>query len=284
MSPFPTILAYLRLYLSCTTYNSILLLHDNRSSDLASTILNELSPVSNGVWLPTNLDIFKLDEINEKRAILYRNPLLLVLNVIEGSAIAETYKNFRRSVPIKDKCDNFIVTLQSVDQKQITDIIKVVNHFKVVNIGILYEAPNGLFGLIKLHYEWLRSWSIEIVEPYCHHIRAHLFYDKTLEWVGRELVIRLFFEVPRVINLTQHSNRRSIHYVGGRDAYFTTLIDYRFGTQSRRVAKVYPPKFIADNYLMANFFLEFMEKPYREDNGTPNKLAYAVVKQENWDK
>lgn len=282
---FASVLGYLRLFLSCTKYHSVLLLHDNQSADLSKSIMHEVHPFQNIFWLPTNMDrdqLFASSEFSQ----MYRNPNSLILNLIHGPEIAHKFKAFRKALEVNEKCDNLIVTGGRIDNNEMQSVLQVVLEYSVVNIGVLYEDDSQEVRLMKLYYDSFSVRPVNLVNQSCAEIKANLFYDKTQDLRNQEIVIHMFFEVPRVINLTQIAKDASDQYpydVGGRDAYLSTLIDYRFGTRSTRLAKKYSQQFIIENYELSKFFVEFMDKPYREDGLRPGALDYMLLDDQAFD-
>lgn len=282
-----SVLAYLRLFLNCTHYHSILLLHDHQSTQLASSILQEMQVLSPVVWLPTNMESFNIcSSYSTASNRLYHSPNSLILNLIDGPLVGKKFEMFRKALAVNEKCDNLIVTPGDISQMEMTSVLQVVLKYQVLNVGVVF-VPDGMdVSLIKLHYRSFSSRAIDISSAACSHIKSQLFYDIAQDLRNTEIIIHLYFEVPRVINLTQTSNEYNPYpyEVGGRDAYFSTLIDYRFGTKSTNLAFKLSPEFIQQNHDLSIFLREFVEKPYREDRLKPGELDYELMTIEEFEK
>lgn len=276
------VVAYLRLFLYCTNYHSIVLLNDNLSTDLSTSILHEVQKLKQVFWLSTNMETVNHGLFTGESSALYQNPNSLILNLIHGPQIAKQFKAFRKALAVNEKCDNLIVTIGDIDEVQIEHVLQVIYDYRILNIGILYEPEVNMAALITLHYNSFVSQKVNIINQSCVDLKSEIFYDKTQDLRNQEIVIYMFFEVPRVINVSQPVDDIDLYPydVGGRDAYFSTLIDYRFGTISTNVARKYSPQFVLENYELSKFFLEFMQKPYREDGLEPGKLDYILLDDE----
>lgn len=287
VNTFVGILGFLRLFLSCNKYHSILLLHDNQSTDFAIEIMQTVAIYKHIFWLPTNMESVDKALFTEGASSqLYYNPNSLVINIIHGPRVANKFKEFRMTLNVNEQCDNLLIVIGDLESVQIKSILKVVFDVHVVNIGLLFESQAQGVSLIKLHYDSSDIENIKIENQSCADIQNRLFYDKTQDLRNQAIVIHMFFEVPRVINLTQIPKDGDPYPfdVGGRDAYFSTLIDYRFGTRSTNLAKLYSSEFIKENYELTKFFKEFMDKPYREDGLTPGTIDYILLDDETYAK
>lgn len=284
---------FLHTIFTCTQFNSIILLYEMNTSDIATEVLKVTkSPLlSHNVWITINLDeISTTKEINiflddiDKDIDLdrsnYIDPLSVILTIVDGPDLQIKLNDSRTHFPeLSQLCSNFIITREQPDEQTLDAIYDIVAPLKMANLAIVRLNENmQLAEVLKLRYDTRVAISIDIFEFNCDRLHDTLFYEKYKDFYGKAISVYLLFEPPRGINLTVDPSGNStdtVYYAGGREAYFGSLFEDCLNISIEFFTVKHSQNFLdnEDQYL---FLLEFMEKPYDEDKYEPKHLEYVM--------
>lgn len=242
-------------------FNSIALVYEHKTIDVANALV--LAAIKNVDinWILLCMDEpFSMDEEQhnyEETRELFSNPFLLKIIIIEygtnvSDKLNETQQLYRFSRVVKTMLimvggdESSIRKNRSYEMDSIKEIVIFRRMWSIILVHYfwLQQQPQqsipkmDLFNFKSVYLTEHKFMSFEQnydgkMDPVTYN--SLIFYDKTLDIVNETIYVYVLMQPPRVVNLTRHKCKGSCIelFVGGNDAYLSSLIDHSLKTKSR---------------------------------------------------
>lgn len=268
---------FFKLFILCSKYSTIILLYENATiSNLAPILLS----TSNLSSIVINTDLARHDD----SAKIYSDENSLIISVFDNDLIKKTNKS-RLQYGLKYYCHYIFASNEINDNAQLNiQLIKYAEQYRIYNIVLILNNPNGSFKLFRIIYDQLLVViNFDLLYKDCS-IYEKMFYPKTKDLKGEVKYAYAIFDPPRAINITSRKKDGTNGIsMGGCEAYLASLIPRKINV----TVKLFTVR-MSDYYLneLKNheivFLKEFLEKAYEDDNLIPKQLFYITFVDQSW--
>lgn len=252
----------------CGNYSNIIILYENSTVPILEPLVLSSSDYSSTI---INIDL----EQRHINATIHSDEHSLIILLFDNDVVTKSNQSIQHN-DFKYYCHYLFVSKDIINDSSLIDkLITLAEQYKIYYFGLITSNEN--FKISRIIYNQHSAVTIPISPNNGCSIYDELFYAYTKALKGEEKYVYVLFDAPRGINLTsRNKDGKQIISMGGRDAYFSTLIPSRINITLKLYSIIFSADYNESDYEYA-YLKQYFEKTYEEDNYTPKQLEYETV-------